>query len=403
MKKPRLAILFRYGAGEHVHFLPALPELAAELSADFEVHHFGFRTAEPIPPLLREHAVLHEVPIRVRRSCDVDKRWKALLWSLFLPFLGLYLQLRRFRIVFVDETLPLSAAALRLAYRRKLAFTIHDFFLEVYFPPDSSMGKFGKRVQATDLRSWRGLERIFTRVEAARAFLEEKGVPAERIRVVHDPCDLHLFAPGDRAAARLRWGFNGDDVVLVHHGVMHPNKGNDRVIRALGRLKDRLPRLKFLLIGEGPEYERLEDLVLELGLRDQVRLTGWLASMREVAEALNAADIGLVMRVGQTSDHFHVTSTLVHNLATGLPVLAARLDGIQEIMREGREGYLFDPVCGGEFDQKLIRLADDPALRARMAAAARKTAETRFDRHRIAAEMAKGLRECFEGPDSSPR
>jgi len=392
MKKPRLAILFRYGAGEHVHFLPALPELVADLSSDFEVHHFGFRTAEPILPSLREHALVHEFPIRVRRSCDVDKRWKALLWSLLLPLLGLYLQLRRFQVVFVDETLPLSAAALRLAYRRKLAFTIHDFFLEVYFPRNSSMGRIGKRLQALDLHSWRGLDLIFTRVEATRSFLEGQGIPPARILVAHDPCDLKLFAPGDRSAARLRWGFQEEDIVLVHHGVMHPNKGNDRVLRALSRLKPRLPHLKFLLIGEGPEYEALEDLILELGLKDQVRLTGWLASMREVAEALNAADIGLVMRVGQSSDHFHVTSTLVHNLATGLPVLAARLDGIQEIIQEGREGFLFDPACGDEFDEKLLQIVSDTAGRVRMGSAARRTAEQRFDRKRIASQMAEGLR-----------
>ena len=392
--KPGLAILFRYGAGEHLHFLPALPELMEDLSRDFTVHHIGFRGEERVPESLRRHARLHELPLRVRRKSEPDKRWKALCWSLLLPWLGLILRLKKVQVVFIDETLPLSAFALRLAYRGIIVQTVHDFFLEIYFPPGSRGHRLGTWLQQVDLRTWKRIQGIFTRVEATRDYLITQGLRPERIHVAHDPCDLQLFAPRERAAARAAWGFSPEDVVMVHHGVMHPNKGNDRILRALARLRHDLPRLKFLLIGEGPASEALDDLILELGLSGQVRRTGWLGSMQEVAHALNAADIGLVMRVGQPGDHFHVTSTLVHNLATGLPVLAARLDGIQEIVTEDREALLFDPVCDAEFDQKLRRLTEDPALRLRLGCAARATAEDKFDRNHIAASMADALRQC---------
>lgn len=390
--RPKLAILFRYGAGEHTHFLPALPELAEALSTDFEVHHFGFRGEEEIPEKLRQHAVIHNLPFRVRRRSETDKRIKALLWLLCLPLVGLHLTIRGFRVTFVDECVPLTASFLRTTYRRPLAFTIHDFFLDVYFPEGTRLNAPARGVHRIDLRAWRRMPRLFVRVEAAREYLAELGFDPNRIQVTRDPCDLELFAPGDRAAARGAWGFSDEDVVLVHHGVMHPNKGNDRVLRALARCRERLPQVKFLLIGEGPEHERLEDLVNELGLTDRVRMTGWLSSVKEVAAALNAADIGLVMRVGQAADHFHVTSTLVHNLACGLPVLAARLDGLSEVVTEGREALLFDPACGGEFEEALTRLASDAKLRAKMGQAARETAAHHFNRQKIAEELAEGLR-----------
>lgn len=377
-----------------MHFLPALPELAGALSADFEVHHFGFASDEDddIPETLRRHAVLHTLPFRVRRQSEADKRLKALLWLLSLPFLGLYLTARGFQVAFVDECVPLTASFLRATFRRPLAFTIHDFFLEVYFPEGSRLSTPARWVHRVDMRAWRRLLRIFVRASAASAYLADKGFDPERLQVIRDPCNLDLFAPGDREAARRAWGFGDQDVVLVHHGVMHPNKGNDRVLRALARTRDRVPNLKFLLIGEGAEYGRLQDLVHELALGDCVVMTGWLGSMREVSAALNAADIGLVMRVGRPADHFHITSTLVHNLACGLPVLAARLDGVSEILTDGREGILFDPACGEEFDHALARLASDPALRARMGRAARETATRCFDRRRVAGELAAGLR-----------
>ena len=393
-RKPRLAILFRYGAGEHIHFLPALPELCEALSDTHEVHHFGFRSREPIPPLLAAHARIHTIGPRVRRQSETDKRLKALLWLLMLPGLGLYLRIRKFEILFVDETLPLSALLLRLTHGGRIAMTVHDFFMDIYFLPNRGLRRIGRWIKALDLYAWRKLDHLFTRVEAARDFLIDQGVPPDNITVAHDPCNLDLFCPRpqSRSAIRTQWGFRPEHLVLVHHGVMHPNKGNDRILRAIARVREDLPNLRLLLIGEGPEYERLQQLVHELALTRHVRMTGWLGSMQEVAETLNAGDLGLVMRIGGPGDHFHVTSTLVHNLAAGLPVLAARLEGIQEIITEGKEGCMFDPVCEAEFDEKLRQFAQNPQRHIDMSRAARRTAEQKFDRNKIALEMAAGLR-----------
>ena len=390
--RPKLAILFRYGAGEHVHFLPALPDLAENLSDKYELHHYGFRSREPIPPNLEAHLAIHHLFFTVRRRSEFDKHFKAVLWMMLLPFLGLYLRGRGFQTVFLDETVPLSVPLFRLGYRRRLVLTVHDFFMDIYFLPNRWLHPLGKWIKNIDFRAWRNVDTVFTRVESTRIFLMEQGVDAARIQVVHDPCDLNLFRPRNPASARKKWGFSDEDVVLVHHGVMHPNKGNDRILRAMARIKKDLPHLKLLLIGEGPEYDNLRELILELALSEQVRLTGWLASMGEVAESLNAADIGLSMRVGGPGDHFHVTSTMVHNLASGLPTLSARLDGFQEVMTDGHEGYFFDPECGAEFHERLRELVGNPGLRKAMGRNARKTAEEKFDRKRIARQLAAAFR-----------
>ncbi|MCC5850252.1 MAG: glycosyltransferase [Verrucomicrobia bacterium] len=375
-----------------MHFLPALPDLAETLSETHELHHYGFRSKEPIPPDLKTHMRIHHLLFAVRRRSEFDKHFKAVLWMICLPFLGLYLRCKGFKTVFLDETVPLSVPFLRLGYRGRLVLTVHDFFMDIYFLPNRWLHPLGKCIKKIDFHAWRKVETIFTRVESTRDFLMEQGLDAARVQVVHDPCDLTLFRPRDPKSAREKWKFADEDVVLVHHGVMHPNKGNDRILRAMARMKMKLPRLKLLLIGEGPEYDNLRQLIHELALSDQVRLTGWLASMQEVAESLNAADIGLSMRVGGPGDHFHVTSTLVHNLASGLPTLSARLDGFQEVMNDGREGYFFDPECGEEFQDRLRELVENPALRKTMGKNARETAEMKFDRKRIAGQLAEGLR-----------
>ena len=387
----KLAILFRYGAGEHLDFLPALPELVRRLAGGYEVHHFGFRSEDRSPELETLPMKVHTLPFRVRRGVLGDKRAKMLLWLMLLPGLGLYLRLRGFRVAFLDESLPMSVPLLRLGYGGRVALTVHDSFLEMYFGEGHRLRKGAGWIQKRDEQARRNVDLFFVRVDATRRHLMGAGIDPERIVVAHDPANLTLFSPGGREAARAEWGIAKEDFLLVHHGVMHPNKGNVRLVDAVARLRERLPSVRLLLIGEGPEWDRVQERIAELGVGDRVICTGWLGSLREVAEALNAADAGLAIRIGLPGDHFHITSTLVHNLSCGLPVIAARLEGMMEVLEDGREGFLVEPACGADFDAAVLRLAGDAHLRGRMAAAARQTAERCFDRGRIADEMAKGL------------
>ncbi len=388
----KVALLFRYGLAEHVDFLPALPFLARRLrEKGVEVEHFGFRGPRAAPAELAACVGERVVGPRVDRSNLWDKHRMAALWMAGLPALGRRLWREGFDTVFVDETLPLTAPLLRRSFPGRLAFTVHDFFADIYLVPNPLLRPLGCWMKAADLRAWRRLDRIFTRVSAARDFLVAGGVPSERLRVVHDGVDLELFRPGDRAMARRRFGFGAEDLVLTHHGILHPNKGNLRILEAFARVAPREPRLRLLLIGDGPEMPGLRRRLRELPCADRVRLTGWLPGLPDIAEALHASDIGLVMRLGMPGDDFHVTSTLVHNLASGLPVLAARLRGIQEVLEEEREGLLFDPSCGPEWEEKLLRLCRDPELRDRMGRQARLRAESTFDPEQIARAYAEGL------------
>ena len=128
---------------------------------------------------------------------------------------------------------------------------------------------------------------------------------------------------------------------------------------------------------------RLRHLAAELNLEGTVVFTGWLKTIREVNQALNAADIGLAMRIGQQADNFHVTGALVHSLACGLPVLAARLAGMSEIINDGENGLLFDPADMDDFAGQLQRLAADPELRRRLGRAGLETARRLFDMHEV--------------------
>lgn len=368
--RPRVALWHRYGAGDHVtcggHAIPLVIE---RLAAGAEVHYFGMRGPTPVPASIRRHATLHTVPFLYDRSTPRAKFASTILWYLALPWIGLWCRFKRVRAVYIDETLPLTAWLAHWFYGGPVAMTVQDFFFNIYMGEHPRLAPLVRVLNAWELASWRRLAVVYTKVDYAHGFLAGHGIDPARLHTVYNPCNRAVFHPADRAAARRRLGFDDGHLVLVHHGILHPNKGNDRVIRALAGLRERLPALRFLLIGNGPAMPGLRRLVAELGLEDIVRLPGWMPTEADLNAALNAGDIGLVMRIGQVSDHFHLTDTLSHEMACGLPILAARLHGVAEVLRDGEDAYLFDPACGDEFTQRLTRLAEDPDLRRRFGAA----------------------------------
>jgi glycosyltransferase involved in cell wall biosynthesis len=378
-RKPKIALWFRYGPAEHTELFHAIPHIVEALAAHAEVHYFGLRSDKPLPAAIARHARVHHLPWRVRRTDERDKLWKTLLWVVMLPWVALHNRLLGIQVVYIDETVPLTAPLARLFFGRRVAFSVVDFFPEIYWGQKPLLRPLIRLIRAADLAAWRRLPLLFTRAGATKTYLAGQGVPADRIHPVYDPCDFSIYQPADRAAARQRFGYGTDEVVLVHHGILHPNKGNDRILRVLARARPQTPQLRFLLVGDGPERQRLEALARELGVADVVRFTGWLQRMQDVNTALNAGDIGLVMRVGMQADDFHMTGALVHNMACGLPILTARLGGVSEVIREDDAGLLFDPDDADALLAQLLRLARDAELRRRLGRRALELARIHFD------------------------
>jgi glycosyltransferase involved in cell wall biosynthesis len=406
-ERPRIALWFRYGPAEHAELFHAMPAVVAELARSAEVHYFGMRTAKPIPATIQKNAVIHRLPFTVNRGSGTDKLLKTVLWLAAIPWMARTCRKLNVRVVYMDETIPLTALLARTFFGRNVALTVADFFVDIYFR-HPALRWLGLIVRRIDLASWRRLPLIFTRAVSTREFLASHGIPPDRVHPVYDPCDFEIYRPVSRQLARSRYGFSPQHVVIVHHGILHPNKGNDRIIKALAGSRQRFPYVRYLLVGDGPDMARLKKLTAELEMEDRVRFTGWLPRLEEVNEALNAGDIGLVMRVGQVSDNFHMTGALVHSMACGLPILAARLGGVAEVVKEGEAGLLFDPGNMEEFAEKLDVLVRSAERRRTFGKRALALARDLFDMDKVTEATVAPLLElagaaCQPGhQDSSP-
>lgn len=389
---PQIAFWFRYGPAEHAELFHCIPDIIEGLARDCTVHYYGLKSSKPIPERIKKNTRLHILPLAVNRMSTADKIIKTLIWLMLMPLIAMRCRRQKIDAVYIDETIPLSAGLARAFFGPKVAITVTDFFLNIYGRKMPFLRPFSSIINNLDLIAWRKLPLIFTRARSTRAYLTAGGVPEEQIITVYDPCDTTIYHPIPKPACRQKFGFSADEIVLVHHGILHPNKGNDRIIEALPAALAECPKLRFLLIGDGSEMSHLRQLVKSKKLEQIVTLTGWLPGPADVNCALNASDIGLAMRAGSDTDHYAMTGTLIHNMACALPVLAARLRSIEEVIRDGENGFLFDPENMPEFRTKLIKLAVNAQLRREFGQKALTLVREFFDMQKVAQQTIEPLR-----------
>jgi glycosyltransferase involved in cell wall biosynthesis len=167
---------------------------------------------------------------------------------------------------------------------------------------------------------------------------------------------------GRRAEVRRSLGLGDDQIVALTVANLRPEKAYPVLFQAARAAAGRDARLVFLCVGQGPLADELAALRSELGLGDTVRLLGYRT---DVPDLMAAADLFVL-----SSDHEGYPIALMEALAAGLPVVATRVGGVPEAVQDGQEGLLVRPGHPAEIADAVVRLAGDPALRARMSTAA---------------------------------
>jgi glycosyltransferase involved in cell wall biosynthesis len=199
--------------------------------------------------------------------------------------------------------------------------------------------------------------------QAVAGVLERSGIDRARIRVVPDGVDLHraVVPASHETLAALGIAPGVPLVVQVAQLVGHKDPLN--FVRALSRVRERVPDVQALLVGDGnlrPDVEREID---SLQLHSAVRLAGYRT---DADSLLAAADI-----VCLSSSEEGMGSVLLDALAFGKPIAATRAGGIPEVVIDGECGLLApvrDPTALGD---AIVSLITDESLRTRVATGAR--------------------------------
>jgi glycosyltransferase involved in cell wall biosynthesis len=207
---------------------------------------------------------------------------------------------------------------------------------------------------------------------AARHLTENKRVPKNKIRVIHNGRDLDRFAPTDldrRRATRAALGL-GDRPTILTLARLDEQKGHRHLLAALAMLASRRRNLVALLAGEGPLEPDLRAQCATLGLTDRVRFLG---HRRDVPELFEASDIVVL-----PSLYEGLPLVAIEALGANRPLVATDVDGTPEVVINEKTGLLVPPANPVALAAAIERLLDDPELASRLALDGRKFVHENF-------------------------
>jgi teichuronic acid biosynthesis glycosyltransferase TuaC len=187
------------------------------------------------------------------------------------------------------------------------------------------------------------------------------GVPRERVHLVLNGVDASRFHPRDRSATRRELGVAEDERLVLFVGRLEPQKGIGELLEAFEQLRARVPRATLALVGHGVATEEVRARVERWGPGGALMLGA--RPPGEVAAWMGACDVLTLPSWAEGTPN-----VVLEALASGRPVVATRVGGIPDVLRDERSGIVVPPrsagALAGALHDALERPWDEAAIRA---------------------------------------
>jgi glycosyltransferase involved in cell wall biosynthesis len=207
----------------------------------------------------------------------------------------------------------------------------------------------------------------------------------DKYRVVHNCIDESEFAPHrftDKIInIKKLLGIQGKFPILTTAGRLSEEKGHVVLIEALKEIISHFPEMILLIVGEGSQRQILEDKVNTLGLKTNVLFLGF---QKDVALMLSVSDIFILPSLYEA---FGIS--ILEAMAMKVPVIATRVGGIPEVIKDGVDGILIEPKNPHSLSEAVIRLIQDERLRNNIVDAAYNKVIRKFKLRRMIEDYDK--------------
>ncbi|NMA26290.1 MAG: glycosyltransferase family 4 protein [Burkholderiales bacterium] len=210
------------------------------------------------------------------------------------------------------------------------------------------------------------------------------------LRVIPTGVDVENFQGGDPRLVREELGLGMDEPILLYMGRLAREKSLEFLLEALARARQSEPRLRLLLVGDGPYRPELQQRAEALGLQEAAVFLGYRAR-GDLKHYLAAST--LFVFASQTETQGLV---LLEAQSAGVPVLALQASGCTEAVASGRSGLLVEPGDLSAFTDTLLRLLSDGELRSYLAEGALVQAQT-FSISAMGAQMLDLYQQAASG------
>lgn len=257
-------------------------------------------------------------------------------------------QCRRWRPDLILSTFPRFAPAGRLcADTFDISFVTAAHGVEVW-------GRLGSILR----HSLAASDRILSVSRRTRdRLIAENGISPDRISIVPNCVNGDRFRPGAvPTELRERFGIRPDSRVLLSAARLDESergKGVENVIAVLPRLRDRISGLRYVVVGDGSDRQRLERLATEAGVADLVRFAGRVSN-EELPDFYRMCDCFVLP---SAKEGFGIV--FLEAMATGKPVIAGNKDGAADPLCDGELGWLVDPGSPDAIRDALIEALED--------------------------------------------
>jgi len=234
----------------------------------------------------------------------------------------------------------------------------------------------GRIFRAGERKALQQMQRIIAVAHGQKQeLIDNEGIAAEHVEVIHNGVAVADFGGcrsrvADRVAVRHSWGLNEGHRVAMIVAQLRPEKNHAAFLRIAQTISARLPRARFVIVGDGPERAPLERYSRELGIARRVQFTGL---RHDIPRVLAAADV-----VTLTSKVETFPMALLEGMAAGKPVVAPQVGSIAELVDDGITGHLIPNGDEGKFAAALQELLADEAKATAMGAAGHRVVQRQF-------------------------
>jgi len=216
-----------------------------------------------------------------------------------------------------------------------------------------------------------------------RFYRERMWYPRSKLHLVYNAVDPRRFTLLPRKLeVRRSLGLQEESLIVTTVASLTPQKGHEYLLKAVPKITASCPEVQFLFVGDGELRDQLKAQARELGIDSRVTFLG---KRTDVPEILRASDLFVLPSLWEG-----LPIVLIEAGLAGLPVVASRVDGVVEVVEEGRSGLLVPPKDVEALAEGCLQLLlGNPDLRARMGREGQRIALERFSNETAAKRVAE--------------
>jgi len=240
-----------------------------------------------------------------------------------------------------------------------------------------------------------GVDVILTLTPGLSRYVVDLGADQAKVGLLPMPVDTNLFQPSpDSAEIRQQWGLSDKAQIIVFIGTLFEFSGLDVLIHQFPEIVRQIPEAKLLIVGDGPQRPKLEGIIAELGLKEQVIITGF-QPYQTMPQYINLAAVCINPFLTTDATRNILPGKIVQYLACGKPVIATPLPGTIAVIAGEHQGVVY-VNNGGDMVEKMLSLLKSTERRQQLGDAGLNYVRQVHSYEAIAHQLESRLKEAIE-------